>query len=257
VRVVILAGGFGTRLSEETDSKPKPMVEIGGKPILWHIMKHYSHYGFNEFCIALGYKGDSIKEYFSDLHYLNGNLTVDFLNKTISPHFRIPGDWKVHLIDTGLHTLTGSRVAALEDWIEKDTFMLTYGDGLSNVNLSDLLRVHTVNKKVGTVTAVHPQSRFGEIIHAGPNIVGFNEKPQVSTEWINGGFMVFEPEVLSLIPDQGISLEADVLPILAQNGQLTFYPHKGFWQCMDTLREKTLLEDHWQTGKAPWKVWED
>ncbi len=233
------------------------MVEIGGKPILWHIMKHYSHYGFNEFCIALGYKGEIIKRYFSDLLYLNGSITIDFPNNYITPHPSPQENWTVDLVETGLHTPTGSRLAALEDWVGNERFMLTYGDGLSNIDLPHLLRVHEATDRLGTVTAVHPQSRFGEIIFQGSRITQFNEKPQVSEGWINGGFMVFEPEVFSCIPEQDVSLEADILPLLAKHNTLTFYPHEGFWQCMDTLREKQLLENHWQTGVAPWKVWED
>lgn len=256
MKVVILAGGLGTRLSEETDIRPKPMVEIGGKPILWHIMKHYSHYGFNEFCIALGYKGEIIKRFFLDLHHLNGNLSIDFLGKKVSPHSKPSEDWKVHLVETGLYTPTGGRIKNLQDWIGNERFMLTYGDGLSNIDLPHLLHYHKTAGRIGTVTAVHPQSRFGEIIHQGTKVTQFNEKPQVSREWINGGFMVFEPEMIWDIRE-GHSLEADILPLLARNSQLTFYPHSGFWRCMDTLREKHLLEEHWQTGGAPWKVWED
>ncbi len=256
VKVVILAGGLGTRLSEETDLRPKPMVEIGGKPILWHIMKHYSHYGFNEFVIALGYKGEVIKRYFVDLYNLNGSITVNFPSKKISSHSRLPEDWKVYLVDTGLYTPTGGRIKNLQDWIGNERFMLTYGDGLSNVDLPHLLSYHKTAGRIGTVTAVHPQSRFGEIISSGTKITQFNEKPQISVEWINGGFMVFEPEMIWDIKE-GDSLEADILPLLAKNGQLTFYPHSGFWQCMDTLREKKLLEDYWNTNEASWKVWED
>ncbi len=254
MKVVILAGGLGTRLSEETDLRPKPMVEIGGKPILWHIMKHYSHYGFKEFCIALGYKGEVIKKYFMDLYQLNGNITIS--GEVTQTYSSEKLDWEIDLVETGLYTPTGSRLASLEDWIGNETFMLTYGDGLSNIDLPHLLNYHKFSDRLATVTAVHPQSRFGEIIHQGTKVTQFNEKPQISAEWINGGFMVFEPEVFSCIPEEDVSLEADILPLLTKHDTLTFYPHEGFWQCMDTLREKHLLEEHWQTGKAPWKVWD-
>ncbi|GBD03719.1 Glucose-1-phosphate cytidylyltransferase [bacterium HR19] len=259
MKVVILAGGRGTRLSEETVVKPKPMVEIGDKPILWHIMKIYSAQGFNEFIIALGYKGEVIKRFFLEYYSINSNVFVDL--KTGETRF-FEGDkedWRVWLIDTGLDTNTGGRVLRLRKYIGDETFMLTYGDGVANINIRDLLEFHRKQGKIATITAVRPPARFGGIIFSDgktDEIVGFIEKPQTGEGWINGGFMVFEPEVFDYIKDDSTSLEFDVLARLAREGKLTAYRHYDFWQCMDTLRDKIILEELWSKGKAPWKIWE-
>jgi glucose-1-phosphate cytidylyltransferase len=256
MKVVILAGGFGTRLAEETDRIPKPMVEIGGRPILWHIMKHYAHYGFKEFFIALGYKGEVIKRYFLDYYLINSNLTINLSNGDVQVHNKQGEDWIVHLVDTGLHTLTGGRVKRLEPWLKDETFMVTYGDGVSDIDLQDLLRFHRSHGKLATVTAVRPPARFGGLIFDGDLVAEFTEKPQIGEGWINGGFMVFEPGVFDYLEGDHTSLEADALERLAADRQLVAYRHDGFWQCMDTLRDVRLLESLWQSGKPPWKVWE-
>jgi glucose-1-phosphate cytidylyltransferase len=256
MKVVILAGGFGTRLAEETDRIPKPMVEIGGRPILWHIMKHYAHYGFKEFFIALGYKGEVIKRYFLDYYTLNGSLTINLATGEVQEHNKECEDWIVHLIDTGLETLTGGRIKRLEPWLRDGTFMVTYGDGVSDVDLRDLLRFHQSHGRLATVTAVRPPARFGGLIFDGDLVVKFTEKPQIGEGWINGGFMVFEPGVFAYLEGDHTSLEADALERLAADGQLAAYRHEGFWQCMDTLRDVRLLESLWRSGKPPWKVWD-
>ena len=258
MKVVILAGGFGTRLAEETDRIPKPMVEIGGKPILWHIMKIYSHWGFNEFVIAAGYKAEVIKEYFLNYYALNSDITVNLSTGEVSFFGgRKKENWIVHIIDTGLYTNTGGRVKRLEKFIGRQRFMLTYGDGVANINIKKLLEFHEKVGKIATITAVRPPARFGGIIFDGDLVAKFTEKPQIGEGWINGGFMVFEPEIFDWIEGDHTSLEADVLEELAQEGQLAAYKHEGFWQCMDTLRDKRLLEKLWAEGSAPWKVWED
>lgn len=255
-KVVILAGGFGTRLAEETDRIPKPMVEIGGRPILWHIMKHYAHYGFKEFFIALGYKGEVIKRYFLDYYTLNGSMTINLANGDVQVHNKECEDWIVHLMDTGLHTLTGGRVKRLEPWLKDGTFMVTYGDGVSDIDLHDLLRFHRSHGRLATVTAVRPPARFGGLIFDGDLVAEFTEKPQIGEGWINGGFLVFEPGVFDYLEGDNTSLEADVLERLAADGQLAAYRHDGFWQCMDHLRDVRLLRSLWESGKPPWKVWE-
>jgi len=257
MKVVILAGGFGTRLAEETDRIPKPMVEIGGRPILWHIMKHYAHYGFKEFFIALGYKGEVIKRYFLDYYTLNGSLTINLATGEVQEHNKECEDWIVHLMDTGLETLTGGRIKRLEPWLRDGTFMVTYGDGVSDVDLRDLLRFHRSHGRLATVTAVRPPARFGGIIFNGDLVAKFTEKPQIGEGWINGGFMVLEPGVFAYLEGDNTSLEADVLERLAADGQLAAYRHEGFWQCMDTLRDVRLLESLWRSGKPPWKVWDE
>jgi glucose-1-phosphate cytidylyltransferase len=256
MKVVILAGGLGTRLAEETEVKPKPMVEIGGKPILWHIMKHYSHYGFKEFFIALGYKSDVIKRYFLDYYTLNGSMTIDFSSGKVEMQNKECEDWLLHLMDTDMQTNTGGRVKRLEPWLQGGTFMVTYGDGVCNVNLQGLLRFHHSHKRIATVTAVRPPARFGGLVFDGDMVAEFTEKPQIGEGWINGGFLVFEPAIFDYLEGDHSSLEADMLERLAADHQLSAYKHDGFWQCMDTLRDKLLLEGLWRDGKAPWKVWE-
>ncbi len=256
MKVVILAGGLGTRLAEETEVKPKPMVEIGGKPILWHIMKHYAYYGFQDFFIALGYKGEVIKRYFLDYYALNGSMTIKLCEGEVQVHKKECEDWLVHLMDTGFDTLTGGRVKRLEPWLKTETFMVTYGDGISDINIQDLLQFHRSHGRLATVTAVRPPARFGELIFEGDLVVKFTEKPQIGEGWINGGFLVLEPGVFKYLDGDNSRLEGDVLERLATDGQLAAYRHARFWQCMDTLRDKRLLESLWQGGKPPWKVWE-
>jgi glucose-1-phosphate cytidylyltransferase len=255
MKVVILAGGFGTRLMEETTVKPKPMVEIGGRPILWHIMKHYAHYGFKEFVIALGYRGDVLKRYFLESTLWDGSLTIDLRDGRVALHEAVREDWVVHLIETGLHTQTGGRVKRLEAVLHGEPFMLTYGDGVGNVDLPALLRIHRAHRRMATVTAVRPPARFGGLTFDGDVVTEFREKPQIGEGWINGGFFVFEPEVFKYLDGDDTSLEADALARLAADGQLAAHRHEGFWQCMDTLRDLRLLEGLWQSGKPPWKVW--
>lgn len=232
------------------------MVEIGGKPILWHIMKHYAHYGFKDFFIALGYKGEVIKRYFLDYYALNGSMTINLCQGEVQVHKKECEDWLVHLMDTGLDTLTGGRVKRLEPWLNTETFMVTYGDGISNIDLHDLLSFHRSHGRLATVTAVRPPARFGGLIFEGDLVAKFTEKPQIGEGWINGGFLVLEPEVFKYLDGDNTGLEGDVLERLAADGQLAAYRHDYFWQCMDTLRDKRLLESLWQSDKAPWKVWE-
>lgn len=257
MKVVILAGGLGTRLSEETTLKPKPMVEIGEHPILWHILKGYAHYGFNEFYIALGYKGEVVKRYFWDLAHLGGDLRVRLVSGTVENHRAHAEDWDVHLVDTGAQTQTGGRIKRLQPYLQGDAFMATYGDGVSDVDLQALLRFHRLQGKLATVTAVRPPARFGGLVLEDGLAVGFTEKPQIGEGWINGGFFVFEPVVFDYLDGDLTNLEADALPRLAADRQLAAYRHEGFWQCMDTLREKRLLESLWHDGSRPWKVWRD
>ena len=256
MKVVILAGGLGSRLSEETEIKPKPMLEIGGMPIIWHIMKHYAHYGFKEFLIALGYRGEVIKRFFMDYHSLDGSLSIDLISGQVQRHEREIEDWIVHLKNTGQITNTGGRIKRLESAIGDGTFMLTYGDGVCDVNLHELLKFHKSHGRVATVTAVRPPARFGGLIFDDDNIVvDFTEKPQIGEGWINGGFMVCEPAILKYLKGDDSSLEADALEHLASDRQLAAYRHEGFWQCMDTLRDKRLLESLWHERRAPWKLW--
>jgi glucose-1-phosphate cytidylyltransferase len=255
MKVVILAGGLGTRLAEETEVRPKPMVEIGGRPILWHILKHYAQYGCKEFVIALGYKGEAIKQFFRDYHALNGDMTVRLADGAAHHHVQDRDDWTVHLIDTGIDTQTGGRVRRLQEWLRGERFMLTYGDGVCNVNVRELLAFHERCGRYATVTAVRPPARFGGLIFDGDLVSVFTEKPQIGEGWINGGFMVFEPKVFDYIPDDSTSLEVHTLETLAAERQLAAYRHEGFWQCMDTLRDKRQLEQLWREGRAPWRVW--
>lgn len=258
MKVAILAGGLGSRLAEETEVKPKPMVEVGGKPILWHIMMHYLHYGFHDFVIALGYKGEIIKKYMVDYCSLSSHLTVDMTTGAVtrSGAAAVP-EWKVELVDTGLHTQTGGRIKRLAPWIGNETFLLTWGDGVSDVDLYELLAFHKAHGKLATLTAVRPTARFGHLEMHGDNVVEFSEKNQTKEGWINGAFFVLEPEVFNYIDGDETHFEKGPLERLAAEGQLMAYRHTSFWQCMDTLREKILLESLWQSGKAPWKIWEE
>ena len=252
MKVIILAGGFGTRLSEYTESLPKPMVSIGGKPILWHIMKSYAHFGHNDFYVALGYKAEVVKEYFLHYRTLNADFTVDLGTGTVTSHQLNEVDWKVTLVDTGLHSLTGGRVKRMKPYIGKETCLLTYGDGLSDVNIEELLNFHNNHGKMVTVTAVHPGARFGELEMKGEKVVSFQEKPQTVQGWINGGYFVIEPEFFDLIKEDQTILEREPLERVAEMGELMSYQHKGFWQCMDTKRDRDSLEGFWSSGKAPW-----
>lgn len=255
MKTVILAGGFGTRLSELTAAIPKPMVEIGGKPMLWHIMNIYAAHGFEEFVLALGYKAESVKEYFLNFFAINHDLTVDLeTGKTVIHEGGLPS-WKIHLINTGLETQTGGRIKRLKEWVGNETFMMTYGDGLSNVNIEELVAFHKSHKKLATVTAVHPPARFGGLVLQGNRVEEFSEKNQSKEGWINGGFFVLEPEIFDYIENDKTIWEKDPLEKLAAQGQLMAYFHEGFWQPMDTLRECRILESLWQSGEAPWKIW--
>jgi glucose-1-phosphate cytidylyltransferase len=256
MKVVILAGGLGTRLAEETSVRPKPMVQIGGYPILWHIMKLYASQGFSEFIIALGYKGESIREYFLNYDSLHSDFTIDLQNGSKIFHKKTSENWKVSLIDTGDKTMTGGRLGRLQHLLKNDEhFMLTYGDGVSDVNLKDLVSFHKETGSKCTVTAVRPPARFGNIEFKG-NLVGeFKEKPQTGEGWINGGFFIFNHEIFKLIDNDACVLEGKPLEHLSRTGQLSGFKHQGFWQCMDTIRDKQTLEELWNTGNAPWKVW--
>jgi glucose-1-phosphate cytidylyltransferase len=252
MKVVILAGGFGTRLSEYTESIPKPMVTVGGKPILWHIMNSYAKAGFNEFILALGFKADSIKQYFASLKLMDSDATIDFVEGATIYHSEETCDWKVTMVDTGLESMTGGRLGRLRNYLADEPFMLTYGDGLSDVPLQDLLDFHQAHGKKATITAVRPVARFGELRLEGTIVTCFREKPQVTQSWINGGFFVFQPEVLDLISGDETVLEKDPLEQLAKEGELMAYKHEGFWQCMDTKRDRDFLEELWGSGQAAW-----
>lgn len=255
-KVAILAGGVGSRLAEETEIKPKPMVEVGGRPILWHIMKYYSCYGHNEFVIALGYKGDFIKRYMVDYCRSHSNLTVNLQNGDVKIHDGNKANWVVDLIDTGIDTLTGGRIKQLAPYLGDETFMLTWGDGVSDVNLYDLLRFHESHGKLATLTAVRPTARFGHLELDGNRIKEFSEKPQTKEGWINGAFFVLEPGIFDYIDGEQTQWERQPMGQLAKEGQLMAYKHTGFWQCMDTLRDKRLLNSLWQDGSPPWKIWD-
>jgi glucose-1-phosphate cytidylyltransferase len=257
MKVAILAGGLGTRLAEETTVRPKPMVEIGGKPILWHIMQYYSSYGVNEFIIALGYKKEAIIRYFLDLHHYGSDLTVRTGDGSVSFHKGRSGpDWVVHLIDTGQLTDTGGRIKRLAPYIGNETFMLTWCDGLSDVNLEKLLNFHRSHGKLATVTTVRAAGRFGYIQFEGDHVRGFREKPADGDDWINGAFFVLEPGVFEYIEGDATSWERASMPQLAGHSQLAAYRHSSFWQCMDTVHEKKLLEELWVQDKAPWRTWQ-
>ncbi len=256
MKVGILAGGVGSRLAEETAVRPKPMVEIGGRPILWHIMMHYSHYGFNEFAIALGYKGEYIKKYMMDFWFLNRDLTVDFASGAVDAHAAgLQQSWKVDLVDTGQRSMTGGRIKRLRPYLGESTFMLTWGDGVSTVDLHALLAFHRAHGKLATVTAVRPPARFGRLDLEDDKVASFTEKPQTGEGWINGAFFVLEPGVFDYIDDDLTPFEREPLERLAADGQLMAYRHYGFWQCMDTVRDKARLDELWESGEAPWKIW--
>ncbi len=255
MKVGILAGGKGTRLTEETSVKPKPMVEVGGYPIIWHIMRHYAHYGFNQFAIGLGYKGEVLKKYMVDYAALSSDLTVNLRTGAVKTSDCYRPDWQVELIDTGLETQTGGRIKRLTQYMNGETFMLTWGDGVSDVNLADLLAFHRSHGKLATMTAVRPPARYGHLAMDGDRVVSFTEKPQIGEGWINGAFFVLEPEIAEYIQNDETQWEREPMEQLAADGQLMAYKHESFWQCMDTLREKHILESMWQSGAAPWKVW--
>jgi glucose-1-phosphate cytidylyltransferase len=252
VKIAILAGGAGSRLAEETQIRPKALVEIGGQPILWHIMNHYAHYGFNEFVVALGYKGEMIKKYMIDYCSLNGNLTVNLQSGEVTTQDSCRPNWLVELVDTGIPTMTGGRIKRLAPHLGDGTFMLTWCDGLSDVNLRDLLAFHRAHGKLATLTAVRPPARYGHLVFDGERVAEFSEKPQIGEGWINGAFFVLEPGIFDYIAGDDTVWERDPLENLARDGQLMAYRHQSFWQCMDTLREKYILETLWASGNPPW-----
>jgi glucose-1-phosphate cytidylyltransferase len=258
MKVVILAGGYGTRISEESHLKPKPMIEIGERPILWHIMKIFSHYGYNDFVICLGYKGYCIKEYFAHYFLHESDVTFDFRDKNeqVIHHHHSAEPWAVTLINTGIDTMTGGRLKRVQKYLNNETFMLTYGDGVANVDIKKLEAYHRKHGKFVTVTSVQPLGRFGTLNIDGENVVhSFHEKPKGDGTWINGGFFVMEPQALNYIEDDTTLMEKEPLEKLAHDGQLVAYRHNGFWQPMDTLRDKNQLEELWSSGSAPWKIW--
>lgn len=256
MKAVILAGGYGTRLSEETTVKPKPMVEIGSKPILWHIMNIYAAHGVNEFIIAAGYKAEIIKEYFLNFYALNNDITVDLSTGKTSIHGGNQRKWKIHIVDTGLDTQTGGRLKRLKRFLEnEESFMLTYGDGVADININNLLEFHKSNGKLATVTTVRAPARFGRIGFKDKQITKFYEKPQEAEGWINGGFFILTPKTFDYIENDASVWERDPIENLALDGQLMGYKHYGFWSCMDTLKEKNMLEKLWNSGEAPWKIW--
>jgi glucose-1-phosphate cytidylyltransferase len=255
MKVVLLAGGLGSRISEHTETRPKPMIEIGAYPILWHIMNIYASHGFREFIVACGYKGEVIKDYFHSFFIRHADYVVNLRDGTEEILRTQAPDWKIAVVDTGLHTMTGGRLRRLASWIGNEPFMVTYGDGVGNVDLQALLALHRSHGKLATVTAVRPPARFGGLTLEGGMVREFSEKPQSGEGWINGGFFVFEPGVLDYLRDDTMSLEREPLERLAAEGQLAAYRHEGFWHPMDTLRDKKALEALWESGKAPWKTW--
>lgn len=257
MKVVILAGGRGTRINEETELIPKPMVEIGGKPILWHIMKIYSHYGFNDFVICLGYKGYLIKEYFSHYFLHMSDVTIDMSNNKVDIHSTASEPWKVTLIDTGIHTMTGGRLKRIEKYVEKQTFFMTYGDGVGNIDIPRLLEFHKKNRVAVTVTAAQPVGRFGSLsVDKNDMVTSFREKPKGDKSWVNAGFFVLEPMIFKYIEGDNIFWEMEPMERLTKSSQVVSYKHNDFWRPMDTLRDKMELEQSWQTEKCPWKIWE-
>ncbi len=254
MKVMILAGGFGTRLSEYTEMLPKPMVAIGGKPILWHIMNTYASFGHKDFYIALGYKAQLIKEYFLNYQSLNADFTVDLANGSVETFSNSSIDWRVTLVDTGLNSMTGGRVKRLQSFIGNETVMLTYGDGLADINIDALLKFHKSHGKMVTVSAVHPSARFGALGLEGEKVISFEEKPQTTQGWINGGYFVIEPEFFDLIEGDDAILERGPLEKVSEMGELMSYQHDGYWQCMDTKRDKDHLEELWKSGSAPWRI---
>ena len=258
MKAVILAGGFGSRLSEETSKKPKPMVEVGGRPILWHIMNIFGAHGIDEFVIALGYKGEVVKQYFLNYYHLNSDLTIDLATGRQTVYDGVRPDWRVHLVHTGHGTETGGRVKRLRKWLAEDeTFLLTYGDGVADVNITDLVAFHQSHGRLATVTTVKPPARFGRIGFAGEQVTTFREKPQETEGWINGGFFVLNARALDYIDGDDTVWEREPIERLAADGELMAYRHYGFWSCMDTLKEKTMLDELWGSGEAPWKTWID
>jgi glucose-1-phosphate cytidylyltransferase len=253
MKVIILAGGFGTRLSEYTQTIPKPMVSIGGRPILWHIMNSYAKYGHNDFYLALGYKAELIKEYFLNYKSLNSDFTIDLESGNVSAHQNDSVNWKVTLVDTGLNSMTGGRVKRMRDFIGDEPFLLTYGDGVADINISSLIDFHKSHGKMVTISAVHPSARFGELAINKNVVTSFKEKPQIDQGWINGGYFVIEPEFFDLISDDKTILEKEPLESAAGLGELMAYQHSGFWQCMDTKRDRDSLELLWEKDSAPWK----
>ena len=256
MKVVVLAGGLGSRLQEETTVRPKPMVEIGGHPMLWHILNIYASYGHKEFIIALGYRGDVIKNYFLNYYYLRNNISISLNSGEVSVHDGDREDWRVHLVDTGLRTQTGGRIRRLSEWIGDEPFMLTYGDGVAKLDIPKLLDFHRKHGRLATVTAVRPPARFGGISFNGDRVAKFLEKPQIGEGWINGGFFVLEPDVLDYIDGDETVFEREPLERLAKDGELVAFRHDDFWQCMDTLRDVRRLEELWKSGEASWKIWQ-
>jgi glucose-1-phosphate cytidylyltransferase len=256
MKAVILAGGLGTRISEESHLRPKPMIEIGGRPILWHIMKIYSHYGVNDFVVCLGYKGYVIKEYFANYFLHMSDVTFDVSENRMEVHQRHAEPWRVTLIDTGQDTLTGGRLRRVREYVGDESFCFTYGDGVSDVDVGSLIRFHRSDRALATLTAIQPPGRYGAVSLEGARVTRFAEKPAGDEAWINGGFFVLEPKAIDCIDGDQTSWESDALARLARDGELKAYKHTGFWQAMDTLRDKNQLEELWQSGKAPWKVWE-
>lgn len=256
MKAVILAGGFGTRISEESHLRPKPMIEIGGKPIIWHIMKIYSHYGINDFVICLGYKGYIIKEYFANYFLHMSDVTFDMANNKMQIHHHHAEPWRVTLVDTGEGTATGGRLKRVADYVGNETFCLTYGDGVADVNIAQLIAFHQSHGKLATVTAVQPPGRYGALDVQGQQVQGFQEKPKGDGSWINGGFFVLEPDIFRYIDGDQTTWEYEPMRQLAQEGQLMCHTHTGFWQAMDTLRDRVLLEERWNSGRAEWRLWD-
>lgn len=255
MQTVILAGGRGTRIAEESASRPKPMVEIGGRPVLWHLMQIYATQGYRDFVVACGYKSEMIKSYFHNLLVLSSDFTVDLAQGTLEVAGSARPDWRVSVVDTGVDTMTGGRIQRLAPWLAGETFMATYGDGLADIDLPALVAFHRAHGRLATVTAVRPPARFGSLVLRDGQVEEFSEKSQAGSGWINGGFFVFEPGILDYLDGDGCILERGPLERLAEEGQLMAFQHEGFWQPMDTLREKEMLEAHWTSGRAPWRIW--